>query len=271
MKREAIIASLDIGASIKKLRESRGLSQDELAKDICDRTTITKLENGLSKIPSFIFVLQICDKLNITVDEFINYALSNSYSLDKKTIVSFLINNNISQLGEYLSNIDFNTLNINDQKFYNYLIAKIYINENKFDKAKEYLLLSITNYKNFKKDNIVELLSYHELLKYNLIIPKTQTLEKILMDGILDIESTDPRYFYLLNESINECIANNSFESVNKLLEKQLSYINKNSAYTYLPLYYKNKMNLNPNDEKLKRELNSKLKAITSINKISHQ
>ena len=62
MKRAGLIASLDIGASIKKLRESRGLSQDELAKDICDRTTITKLENGSSKIPSFIFILQICDK-----------------------------------------------------------------------------------------------------------------------------------------------------------------------------------------------------------------
>ena len=110
MKREAIIASLDIGASIKKLRESRGLSQDELAKDICDRTTITKLENGSSKIPSFIFILQICDKLNVTLDEFINIALSNSYSLDKNFLFNHLLNNNIDNISEYLSNIDMESL-----------------------------------------------------------------------------------------------------------------------------------------------------------------
>jgi transcriptional regulator with XRE-family HTH domain len=34
MKRASMIASLDIGANIKRLRESKGLSQEELAKDI---------------------------------------------------------------------------------------------------------------------------------------------------------------------------------------------------------------------------------------------
>ena len=45
MKREELLATLDIGMTIKRLREKKGLSQEQLAKDICDRTNITKLEN----------------------------------------------------------------------------------------------------------------------------------------------------------------------------------------------------------------------------------
>jgi tetratricopeptide (TPR) repeat protein len=184
-----------------------------------------------------------------------------------KPIMQLLIDNDINKISEYLSNIDFNVLNVNDQKFYNYLIAKIYISNGKLDKAKEYLLLAINNSKNFKKDNIVELLSYHELLKHGLITTKNQLLEKILMDSILDIASSDQRYFYLLNESIETCLDKKKVVYANKLLEKQLVYINANGLYKYLPFYYQNKIKLNPNNKNLQRELHAKLKAITTINK----
>jgi transcriptional regulator with XRE-family HTH domain len=59
MKRADFLAMLDIGITVKKLREKKGLSQEELAKDICDRTNITKLENGHSKIPSLSFIFHV--------------------------------------------------------------------------------------------------------------------------------------------------------------------------------------------------------------------
>ncbi|MBR3891805.1 MAG: helix-turn-helix transcriptional regulator [Bacilli bacterium] len=268
MKRAGLIASLDIGASIKKLRESRGLSQDELAKDICDRTTITKLENGFSKIPSFIFILQICDKLGVTLDEFINMSLSNSYSLDKKMIFDSLFNNDIIKISEYLSNIDIETLSIKDQQLYNYLIAKIYINDNKMDKAKAYLLRSLNQPKNFKTDNITELLAYHELLKYELIVPRTKSLDKILIENILELSNKDISYLYLIDMTIKNNISNKDI--LYPLLERELAIINDGN-HKYLPLYYKNKLEIYKDDPNIKREIESKLKAVTKINKIGQQ
>ena len=91
MKREEFLATLDIGITIKKLRERKGLSQEQLAKGICDRTNITKLENGHSKVPSLSFVLSICERLEITIDEFLNYALTNNYKINKKSWKSRLL------------------------------------------------------------------------------------------------------------------------------------------------------------------------------------
>lgn len=269
MKRASMIASLDIGATIKKLRKLKGLSQDELAKDICDRTTITKLENGFSKIPSFIFVLQICDKLDISVDEFINLALSSSYTLDKKEIFNSLINNDIEKISEYLSKIDIEALSLKDKQLYNYLIAKIYINNGKMDKAKEYLLMSLNDNKSFKTDNIMNLLAYYELLKNELIVPQTKSLNKILIENVLKIDSKDIAHLYLIDNLIKDNINGTNIEFINTLLEKELSIINDQGYYKYLSLYYQNKLEINKNDLNIKRELESKLKAITHINKIS--
>ena len=81
-------------------------------------------------------------------------SLSNSYSLDKNLIFDSLIQKNINKISEYLSTIDSEILSIKDQQLYNYLIAKIYIEEKKFNKAKSYLLLSINSSKNLKNNKI---------------------------------------------------------------------------------------------------------------------
>jgi transcriptional regulator with XRE-family HTH domain len=267
MKRTGLIASLDIGASIRKLRESRGLSQDELAKDICDRTTITKLENGSSKIPSFIFILQICDKLNVTLDEFINIALSNSYSLDKNFLFNHLLNNNIDNISEYLSDIDMESLSNKDQQLYNYLIAKIYINNGKYDKAKEYLLRSLNLSKNLKSDSVLELLAYHELVKHELIVERTKSMDKILIESILKVNSKDISYLYLIDSALKDSLSRNN-EYAPILLERELNIINDEGLYKYLPIYYNNKLIMYKEDENMQRDIKSKLKAINQVNKI---
>jgi transcriptional regulator with XRE-family HTH domain len=121
MKRADMLARLDVGASIKKLRKEKGLSQDELAKGICDRANIAKLENGHSKTPSFNLVLLICEKFDISIEEFLNYSLKDNYSLNRDLILEYLMDNSLSKLKNYLSNIDFNSLPSKDKKYYTYL------------------------------------------------------------------------------------------------------------------------------------------------------
>lgn len=63
---------LDIGKKIQKLRQEHGLSQDELARrsDI-PYTTITKIESGVIKRPSFVMIAKIGRTLGCSLDDLI--------------------------------------------------------------------------------------------------------------------------------------------------------------------------------------------------------
>ena len=63
---------IEIGLAIKKLRMQAGLSQTKLADGICDRTTIVHLEKGRAKQPSIYLLNQLCRRLSITLDDFLN-------------------------------------------------------------------------------------------------------------------------------------------------------------------------------------------------------
>ncbi len=60
---------LSLGQKIKKLRLKQGFSQDELARlaDI-PYTTLTKIESGKIKNPSFSAVVKVAKALNIKLD-----------------------------------------------------------------------------------------------------------------------------------------------------------------------------------------------------------
>ena len=60
---------MKIAENLKNFRESRGLSQKELAKSVgVNQSMIAHIENGL-KIPSLAVTLELADVLNTTVDE----------------------------------------------------------------------------------------------------------------------------------------------------------------------------------------------------------
>lgn len=63
----------NLGVKIQKLRKEQGLSQDDLARkaDI-PYTTLTKIEIGVIKNPSFDSVSKIAEALGITLDDFKN-------------------------------------------------------------------------------------------------------------------------------------------------------------------------------------------------------
>ncbi|PJK16173.1 hypothetical protein CQS04_09675 [Chryseomicrobium excrementi] len=58
---------LAIGKTIKELRGSLGISQKELAKDICTQSLISHIESG-SNIPNSVLLKLIAEKLGITLD-----------------------------------------------------------------------------------------------------------------------------------------------------------------------------------------------------------
>jgi putative transcriptional regulator len=61
-----------LGLKVKELREEKGLSQTELAYKIGkDQPSINRLEKGKVN-PSIIYLLQICEGLEISIEELFN-------------------------------------------------------------------------------------------------------------------------------------------------------------------------------------------------------
>jgi putative transcriptional regulator len=62
---------IELGLIVKELREGKGLSQTELAYKIGkDQPSINRLEKGRVN-PSIIYLLQICEGLEITIEELV--------------------------------------------------------------------------------------------------------------------------------------------------------------------------------------------------------
>ena len=66
-----IVENLDIGFKIKKLREEKNLSQEQLANllDI-SQSKISKIENGRLKKIEMKLVLKFCKSIDVSLDEF---------------------------------------------------------------------------------------------------------------------------------------------------------------------------------------------------------
>lgn len=243
MKRADLLATLDIGASIKKLREMKGISQEELAKDICDRTNITKLENGHSKIPSLSFVLLICDKLDISIEEFLNFAMSNNYSINRKYVLDLLLKDNIKDLESYLNTIDAKLLVHSDQEYFKYLQVKTDLLKNNINDCKKVLKELLTKNDLNNKNKFIPLLSYYELLKNNYINKEKDLLSPDKLNILIN-KNSPLEYLYLINDLINESYMKKDEDSMKEYLSVQIQFINSHECYKYLPLYYQNKEKL---------------------------
>lgn len=63
---------IELGLKVRELREEKGLSQTELAYKIGkDQPSINRLEKGKVN-PSIIYLLEICEGLDISVVELVN-------------------------------------------------------------------------------------------------------------------------------------------------------------------------------------------------------
>ena len=74
MSKEAPL--LDIGAALKKMREERDLSQNDIFKATgIDRNYVSRIERGEIKYPKLGKIKKIANALGVTLDEFINLAV----------------------------------------------------------------------------------------------------------------------------------------------------------------------------------------------------
>jgi len=82
-----------LAKAIRSLRVQRKMTQEELAKGVCQRTTLTHYENGDIKLPSITILRGIADKFGMTLDDLFLYAYSGSqeFNLYKKMRVQALI------------------------------------------------------------------------------------------------------------------------------------------------------------------------------------
>ncbi|MDV2684030.1 helix-turn-helix domain-containing protein [Alkalihalophilus lindianensis] len=91
----------NIGLAIKNIRQRYGLTQRELANDICDQTLISRIEKGVV-IPSSLLLMKISERLGVDVNYVINFAKYNNFEY---------VNEVIHQVEVLLKNKSFQELN----------------------------------------------------------------------------------------------------------------------------------------------------------------
>src|SRR5699024_5476040 len=73
---------MNIQAFIDK-RKELGLSQKELSNGICTQATLSKFENN-GKIPSLKILIQLCNRLGLSLDSIIGVSDTNSQKVIKE-------------------------------------------------------------------------------------------------------------------------------------------------------------------------------------------
>lgn len=95
-----------VGIKIKFLRKKRRLTQQELAQDICDRTTISHYENGQIEFPSSHILQAIAARLGVSSDELFHQTAHKEMRLsdeEKRIIEGNIRNKSYRKLYHYIS------------------------------------------------------------------------------------------------------------------------------------------------------------------------
>ncbi|MFA9377858.1 MAG: orotate phosphoribosyltransferase [Lachnotalea sp.] len=88
-----------VGSMIKKLRVSKGDTQEQLAKVLqISFQSVSKWENGVAS-PDIAFLPMIAEYFGVTIDELFNYKL-NALSY-KERFIKFMVNSGVLKFGEF--------------------------------------------------------------------------------------------------------------------------------------------------------------------------
>lgn len=94
---------MNFGKTFKRIRESRGLSQEYVAQDIVSRTSISKMEND-KQIPTITNAYSLFKKMDLEPNEF--FYIQNNYKFDSKTaILHQFMNLSETTQSENISNV----------------------------------------------------------------------------------------------------------------------------------------------------------------------
>ncbi|WP_334331806.1 helix-turn-helix domain-containing protein [Companilactobacillus sp. HBUAS59544] len=119
---------MDIQAFINK-RKELGLSQKELSNGVCTQATLSKFENN-GKIPSLKILIQLCNRLGLSLDSIIGVSDSSIKKVAKEmNQAEFnLIIQEYDQSWEIIKSIDPKTLNNDKHLLMQYYYLKGYLN-----------------------------------------------------------------------------------------------------------------------------------------------
>ena len=119
---------MNIQAFIDK-RKELGLSQKELSNGICTQATLSKFENN-GKIPSLKILIQLCNRLGLSLDSIIGVSDTNSQKVIKEmNQAEFnLIIQEYEDAKQIMSNIDPKTLDGDRDALMQYYYLKGYLN-----------------------------------------------------------------------------------------------------------------------------------------------
>ncbi|MFJ8531581.1 helix-turn-helix domain-containing protein [Bacillus sp. NPDC094106] len=173
----------NFGSTLKRIRESRGLSQTYLGADIVSRTSISKIENGKQE-PTISNAQKLITRLDLNTNEF--FYIQNDYKLDPKMQILYdFMNLSETTQDEPISKI------INECK--NYL-------SNTFDVEINSILIVLESLQNFEKG--YDLSTIYENLK-----PVWERLSKLDDWLIIDLFLINNiLYFFPIDTAFNMAI-----------------------------------------------------------------
>ena len=195
-----------IANAIRELRIQRSMTQKQLAENICERSTITHIESGRIKLPSFTTLRLICDKFGITTDELFTlvYDDESDFNLYKKMRMDSLIKKcNYEQANEIIKTFKKDAVGYYDMQYLLYVKGVFFSSKKSYEKARTTLkkAMKITNISDNRKYVTINELKIAYALLNNLINSKDMSKlhkEKI-MTYALKIKDSLDEYNYEMN------------------------------------------------------------------------
>ncbi|WPC07829.1 helix-turn-helix domain-containing protein [Globicatella sp. PHS-GS-PNBC-21-1553] len=251
-----------LGKTLRKVRKGKQITIDSLADNLLSKSQISRFERGESEV-SCIRLINILDKLNMTLDEFLvlhnnNYGKTRSFLNLVQTIRKEISLHNIDILKKMLTD----DLNIN--AFEKTMIkSMIYCVDNSFRPSEEELI-SLTDYL-FK----VECWGYYEIIllancAHTMNFNSFFLLTKEMVKNYIYSHSNKTNKILVMQLCLNCLISSIEKEKfleseylineIKCLLDKELNFYER-TVFLYITGYYEYKNNIDSGIRKMKEAI----------------
>lgn len=135
-----------LGDCIRILRKSRGITQETLTNDVCDRTLLSHLENGEGMCPTVFVVQAFAERLGLTLNELLDTAEMGNGNINTYLKIQTEILLSDERYEEAKKLIDKNAtwgIKIQDDQFFKYVYGRYYYSIGQIELAKDNFLDSI--------------------------------------------------------------------------------------------------------------------------------
>lgn len=179
-----------LAKAIRSLRIQRKMTQEELAKGVCQRTTLTHYESGDIKLPSITILRGISDKFGMTVDDLFLYAYSGSqeFNLYKKMRVQALLDaKQYTDALEICRSVVEKNGSVTDEQMLLYVEGAAALERREHHEARAFLeqAMAMTNAsKRGEYLTLNEMKIAHSMLLNEVINPKTEYGRQDMVDSL---------------------------------------------------------------------------------------